>query len=113
LTIYIFNIYLVYMNTASILIKTDPQLKEKAQKTAEEMGISLTSVINRYLKHFIQTKSITFTTDEEIPNQQMIDSLKQSEKDYKAGRFISFKSKKDVLSYLDKEILNEKKLKTS
>lgn len=101
------------MNTTAILIKTDPKIKEKAQKTAEEMGISLTSVINRYLKHFIQTKSITFTADEEIPSQYMIDSLKQSEEDYKAGRFISFKSGKDVHSYLDKEIENEKKRKTS
>ena len=89
------------MNTASILIKTDPKVKESAQKTAEEMGISLTSVINRYLKHFIQTKSITFTANEEIPNQYMIDSLRESEEDYKAGRIVSFENGKDTLSYLD------------
>jgi addiction module RelB/DinJ family antitoxin len=96
------------MNTTSILIKTDPQIKEKAQKTAEEMGISLTSVINRYLKHFIQTKSITFTADEEVPSQYMIDSLNQSEDDYKAGRVISFENGKAVLAYLDQEIKDEK-----
>ena len=96
------------MNTTSILIKTDPKIKEKAQKTAEEMGISLTSVINHYLKHFIQTKSITFTADEEIPSQYMIDSLKQSEEDYKAGRVISFESGKDVHSYLDTIIKDAK-----
>lgn len=89
------------MNTASILIKTDPQIKEKAQKTAEEMGISLTSVINRYLRHFIQTKSITFTATEEIPSQYMIDSLKQSEDDYTKGRVVSFEDGKDALSYLN------------
>lgn len=96
------------MNTTSILIKTNPQIKEQAQKTAEEMGISLTSVINRYLKHFIQTKSITFTADEEIPSQYMMDSLKQSEEDYKAGKVISFKSGKEVHSYLDTLIKDAK-----
>lgn len=99
------------MNAASILIKTDPKVKEKAQKIAEDMGISLTSIINHYLKHFIQTKSITFTANEEIPTQYMIDSLKQSEDDVKAGRVISFDSGKDVLDYLDQEIKNEEKRK--
>lgn len=97
------------MNTASILIKTDPQIKEKAQKTAEEMGISLTSVINRYLKHFIQTKSITFTSDsDEVPNPYMIDSLTQSEEDVINGKVISFTSPKEELEYLKREIENEK-----
>lgn len=96
------------MNTVSILIKTDPRVKEKAQRTAEEMGISLTSVINRYLKHFIETKSITFTADGETPTQYMIDSLKESEEDYKAGRVISFKTGREELAYLDKEIEDER-----
>ena len=95
------------MNTASILIKTDPKIKKAAQKTAEEMGISLTSVINRYLKHFIQTKSITFTINDEIPNQYMIDSLKQSEENFKTGRYISFKNSDDEFAYLDKMIEDE------
>ena len=97
------------MNTASILIKTDPKVKEKAQKTAEEMGISLTSVINRYLKHFVATKSITFTAEDEVPNQYMIDSLRESEEDYKAGRVISFDSGKDALDYLRKELEDERR----
>ncbi|SRR5258708_3075029 len=97
------------MNTVSILIKTDPKVKEKAQKTAEEMGISLTSVINRYLKHFITTKSITFTAQDEVPNQFMIDSLKQSEEEYAASKAISFDSKKDLHSYLDTLIKDAKR----
>jgi addiction module RelB/DinJ family antitoxin len=101
------------MNTSSILVKTDPKIKEKAQKTAEEMGISLTSVINHYLKHFIKTRAITFTAEEEIPTKYMLDSLKQSEEDVKAGRVISFKTRRDELAYLDNEIENERKKRTS
>ncbi len=96
------------MNTASILIKTNPKVKEEAQKTAEEMGISLTSVINRYLKHFITTKSITFTAQDEVPTQYMISSLKQSEEDYQKGRVISFDSGKAAVSYLDTLIKDAK-----
>ena len=92
------------MNTVSILIKTDKKLKEEAQKTAEEMGISLTSVINRYLKHFVQAKSITFSIDDEIPNQYMRDSLKQSEEEYKADKAISFDTQKELNEELDNVI---------
>jgi addiction module RelB/DinJ family antitoxin len=97
------------MNTASILVKTDPKIKEQAQQTAEEMGISLTSVINRYLKHFIQTKSITFTVNDEIPNQKTIAALKQSEADVEAGRVISFESGQKTLDYVKSLIKNDKK----
>ena len=108
MTEYIFCIYNRYINTAAILIKTDPILKASAQKTARSLGLSLTSVINRYLKSFIKTKTVTFSNDDEIPNARTIRALKESEADYKAGRKISFASGKDVLAYLDKEIANER-----
>lgn len=97
------------MNTASILIKTDPQIKVRAQKTAQMLGLSLTSIINHYLKHFINTKTIAFNTDEERPSQYLIDALKKSEADVKAGRVITFKNAKEEFDYLDKEIADEKR----
>jgi predicted nucleic-acid-binding Zn-ribbon protein len=39
----------------------------------------------------------------------LIQSLKQSDEDIKAGRVTSFKDGRDALSYLDREIENEKK----
>lgn len=98
------------MNTASILIKTDPQVKTKAQKTAAKMGLSLTSVINHYLKHFITTETITFRNDrDEIPNEYLKKALKESEADVKAGRVISFNSPSEALDYLDQEIADERR----
>lgn len=101
------------MNTASILIKTDPQLKIKAQKIAAKLGLSLTSVINRYLKHFITAETITFSTKEGKPSQYLIDALKQSEADVKARRVITFKNRKEELDYLDREIEDERRRITS
>lgn len=46
--------------TSTIIFKTDSKLKQKAQQTAEELGLTLTSVINGYLNDFVQTKKITF-----------------------------------------------------
>ncbi len=99
------------MNTVSILIKTDPKLKKAAQQTADEMGISLTSVINRYLKHFIQTKTITFIANEEHHTENFLEGLREAEEDIQAGRVISFKDKDEVLAYLDREIKDETRQK--
>lgn len=55
------------MNTASILIKTDQKVKEEAQKTAKEMGLSLNTVVTRLLKEFARKKVITFASEELTP----------------------------------------------
>jgi addiction module RelB/DinJ family antitoxin len=71
------------MNTASILIKTDSQVKKEAQKTAEEMGLSLSAVVTRLLKEFIKRKAITFTSEELTPYAK--EQLKKARNGRKAG----------------------------
>ena len=73
------------MNTAVINIKTDPLLKTKAQKVASELGFSLSSLINAYLKQLVQTKTVSFSLEEK-PSKYLLKSLKESEEDIKAGR---------------------------
>ncbi len=90
------------MNIASILIKTDPQVKAKAQRVAEKMGLSLTSVINHYLKHFITTETITFSARDEKPSQYLIDSIKEAEKNIKEGKISpAFKTGEEAVKWLE------------
>ena len=42
-------------------VKTDKDVKEKAQKIAKGIGLPLSSVINAYLKEFIRSKEVTFS----------------------------------------------------
>jgi addiction module RelB/DinJ family antitoxin len=99
------------MNTTSLHIKIEQDIKEQAQKTAEELGLSLSAVTKALLKQFIRTKRLSVGGSEipEIPNARLRKSLKQSEEDIKAGRVLSFASGKDALEYLDKEIADEKR----
>lgn len=46
--------------TSTVIIKTDSKLKTKAQKTASDLGLTLSAVINGYLKDFVQKKSVFF-----------------------------------------------------
>ena len=46
--------------TSMIIVKADSKLKAKAQKTAADLGLTLTAVVNSYLQDFVQKKSISF-----------------------------------------------------
>jgi len=46
--------------TSTIIVKADSNLKVKAQKTASELGLTLSAVVNGYLRDFVESKSITF-----------------------------------------------------
>lgn len=74
------------MNTTAIYIKTDPQIKLKAQKIAKELGFSLSSLMNAWLRQLIKTKTVTFSIEDEIPNEYLIKTIKQAEKDRKEGK---------------------------
>jgi addiction module RelB/DinJ family antitoxin len=97
----------MYMNTTSLHIKIEPEVKEEAQKAAEELGLSLSAVTKALLKQFVRTKQLNVGFHE-IPNSYLIQSLKQSEKDIKTGRTKSFKDGTAALDYIDSLIENEK-----
>lgn len=74
------------MSYAVVVTKVDPHIKKAAQKTAKELGISLSAVIKHFLRQFISTKTITFSREDEIPSEYLIKSIKQAQKDRKAGK---------------------------
>jgi len=45
-----------------INIKTDKEVKKDAKKVAEDLGFSLSAVINAYLKQFVRNKEVYFST---------------------------------------------------
>src|SRR3979490_1334018 len=66
------------MNTATIFIKTERKVKEEAQKTAEELGFSLSSILNAFLRQFVKTKAVHFSVQDETPNAYLRSLLKQA-----------------------------------
>lgn len=90
------------MNVTSIHIKVEPNIKIEAQKTAEELGLSLSAVIKVLLKQFIRTKHLSVGLNEE-PSPYMIEALKESGKEYATGNTSpSFVNAEDSFKWLDK-----------
>ena len=94
------------MNTAVVNVKVDPNVKKEAQKVAKDLGISLSGVINGFLKHLVRTKTIHFSLSEE-PSDYLIESIKEAQKDIKEGWVSpSFTNAEDAIAWLN----NPKKL---
>ena len=90
------------MNTAVIITKTEPQVKVKAQKVARDLGISLSSLINAWLRQLIKTKTVVFSAADEEPTKYLLDALEESKEDIKAGRVSSsFNNARDAIAWLE------------
>lgn len=90
------------MNTSVINIKTDPEIKAKAQQVAEELGFNLSSLINAYLKQLVKTKTVSFSASDEEPAKYLLEMLRQSKEDIKAGRVSpTFNNAADAMKWLN------------
>jgi len=93
------------MNTAGtgVFIRMNPDIKEKAQEVADELGFSLSTLIKAYVKQLIKTKRIDFSLEEK-PSQYLIDSIKRAERDIKEGNVSpAFKTGKEAVEWLEKQ----------
>lgn len=86
-------------NYSIINLKTDPELKKEAAKTADMLGISLSAVLNNELKRFVVEKSVLFEVPE-VPNAKTTKELSDSKKEIESGNYYKFKDNKESLSFL-------------
>ncbi len=92
------------MNTQVITIKVDPATKKEAQHIASDLGLSLSAVLKGFLKQFIRTKTIKFTTAGDEPSEYLIKTIKQAEKDRKAGKASPiFKTGEEAVKWLEEQ----------
>ncbi len=89
------------MKTA-INIKIDKSVKEEAKKTANELGLSLSAVINAYLRQLIKNKEISFSVAPQmsIELEKLLDTI---EYDIKRDKNFSkvLTSDKDIDKHLN------------
>jgi len=91
------------MAKTTINIKADADVKQKAQKTARELGMPLSTIINAYLHQFIRTKSVHFYVPEGELKPTAKRRLDRLAKEAREGKNLSrpFKSAAEMDAYLD------------
>lgn len=85
-----------------INIKSDKEVKENAKKLAEELGLSLSDVVNASLRNFIRTREVHFSAIPQMtPEFERL--LGVVERDIKAKKNLSpvLGTAAEVESYLD------------
>ncbi len=98
------------MNKTIINIKTDRDVKAKAQKVAKKLGMPLSTVINGYLREFVRTETVHFSLRDSLPLGKPEGVLKPAvarrlariHKDIVEGKNLvgPFNSAKEAISYL-------------
>ncbi len=85
-----------------INIKTDIEVKENSQKIARDLGLPLSSVINMFLREFIRSRSISFSTIPKMTSY-LEKILGKVENDLKEGKNLHgpFKSPEEMDKFLD------------
>ncbi|OGH10453.1 MAG: hypothetical protein A2857_00055 [Candidatus Levybacteria bacterium RIFCSPHIGHO2_01_FULL_36_15] len=91
------------MQKTVLNVKVNPQTKEKAKEVAENMGFSLSALINAFLTQLIKTKSVQFHVDE-VPTEFVKKILKQAQKNRKQGKASPvFDNADDAVQYLKQQ----------
>lgn len=81
--------YDVNINMKTVInIKADKEIKKKAQKIADELGLSLSAVINAYLRQFIRNKEVYFRIGSAM-SPELEETLEGIEEDLKNKKNIS------------------------
>lgn len=81
-----------------INVKVDPRIKLKAKRVASDLGLSLSGVINAYLRELIRTQTFHVSARPEEPSEYLLEALRESEADRRRGRTIGFDNPEKALA---------------
>lgn len=60
------------MKTAVLNIKIDPRVKKEAQKVADELGFSISAIVNASLRDLARNKTVSFSVLGPTPTKKKI-----------------------------------------
>lgn len=83
-------------------LKIDTHIKERAQKRARELGLSLSSVVNATLSQFARTGELELSSAPRM-TPYLEDLIKEARLDYEAGKLEVFDTVDDLVASLNKK----------
>ena len=84
-------------------VKTDKEVKERAQELAKYLGVPLSTVVNAYLKEFVHSGEFRLSREPEI-RPEVKNELRTIHADVIARKNLSptFGNAKDAIAWLEK-----------
>ena len=88
------------MSTTNLNIRTDKDVKEKAEKIFNELGLNMTSAVNIFLRTAIRERGIPFELKLDVPNETTIAAIEEVRKmasDPSSPRYSNIDELRDAL----------------
>lgn len=88
------------MSTTNLNIRTDKDVKEKAEKIFNELGLNMTSAVNIFLRTAIRERGIPFELKLDVPNETTIAAIEEGRKmasDPSSPRYSNIDKLRDAL----------------
>jgi len=100
---YIHCIHYRYMNTAILNVRTDKKIKKQAMKVASDLGFSLSTLVNAYLRNLVRTKKVHFSDDVQLePTPYTKRMIRIAQKEIKQGKVSpTFTNANDMIAWLN------------
>ncbi len=86
----------------TITIKTEKRLHKEAKKTAQKLGIPLTTVVNALLKNFVREQAITVSAHP-TPRPEKVAEWERISDEMRKGHFKAFSNAEDLIEHLGLE----------
>jgi len=89
------------MSKTLVSIKLDANIKKEAQKAAEDLGLSLSAVVNATLREFVRSKELHVSADWR-PTAYLTRVMERAERNYEEGKEVSprFHDVEDAIKWL-------------
>ena len=90
-----------FMANTNLNIRTDIDVKKKANAIFQELGMSMTTAVNLFLKTAIRENGIPFSLKLEIPNEMTIKAIEEGRKIAGNKEIEGFSNIKDLKKALE------------
>ena len=95
------------MTTTNLNIRTDKDIKEAAEQIFNELGISMTTAVNIFLRQTIRSNGIPFELKLNMPNDVTMAAIEEGRRIARDSEIRGYTSMKDLRSALEDEVLSK------
>ena len=98
------NIYgeeVYIMATTNLNIRTDKEIKDQADKIFSELGLSMTTAINMFLRTPIRENGIPFALKLDVPNETTAAAIKEGRRIASDSSIKGYTNMEDLKAALD------------
>ena len=92
------------MTTTNLNIRKDKEVKEAAEQIFNELGISMTTAVNIFLRQTIRSNGIPFELKLNTPNDVTMAAIEEGRRIARDSEIRGYTSMKDLRSALEDEV---------